>query len=47
MVYHVFLGDDRSARYMAVDALQWDAVSGWPFVAGGVPSFGGFLPPPS
>jgi beta-xylosidase len=44
IVYHVFKGDDRNARYMAIDALQWNTTSGWPFVAGGVPSYGGFLP---
>ena len=46
IVYHLYLGDDRSARHMAVDALQWNASSGWPFVAGGTPSSGGFLPLP-
>lgn len=44
MVYHVYFAGDNSARHMAVDALQWNASSGWPFVAGGMPSAGGFLP---
>ena len=47
IVYHAWLGNDRSARHMMLDALQWDAASGWPYVAGGVPGAGGFLPSPA
>lgn len=48
MVYHAYLGADRSARHMMLDAIQWswtEAEGLWPFVAGGSPSSGGFLPP--
>ena len=46
IVYHAYLGADRSARHMMLDAVQWNATSGWPMVAGGAPSGGGFLPLP-
>jgi len=46
MVYHVYFASDSSARHMALDAVMWNATSGWPYVAGGQPSAGGFLPLP-
>jgi beta-xylosidase len=46
IVYHAYVGADRSARHMMLDAIQWNATSGWPQVAGRAPSGGGFLPLP-
>jgi len=47
IVYHAYLGDDRSGRKLMLDAIAWDAVTGWPAVLGGpggTPSGGGFVP---
>ena len=46
IVYHAYVGADRSARHMMLDAILWNATSGWPQVAGRAPSGGGFLPLP-
>ena len=46
MVYHAYVGADRSARHMMLDAVTWDAATGWPTVAGTAPGAGGFLPRP-
>jgi len=37
MLYHAWIGDDRSARHLMLDAVTWGA-DGWPVVGGGVPS---------
>ena len=37
LLYHAWIGDDRSARHLMLDAVTWGA-DGWPVVGGGVPS---------